>query len=87
MKIKIEFDATPDEARRFFGLPDIAPMQEELTVELTERMRASLNAFDPEALWKEWMPAAGAGAGVEGMRRFWEQAMRTTMGGGKPADD
>ena len=30
MKITIDFDATPDEARRFFGLPDIAPMQEAL---------------------------------------------------------
>lgn len=87
MKITIDLDATPDEARRFFGLPDIAPMQDALTAELTERMRASINAMDPETLWRQWMPSAGAGAtGMDAMRQFWDQAMQTAMGGGKKAE-
>ena len=28
MKVNIEVDCTPDEARRFLGLPDVAPMQQ-----------------------------------------------------------
>jgi len=83
MKITIDFDATPDEARRFFGLPDIAPMQEALVAEMTERMRANLNAMDPETLWKQWMPAGASGA--DAMRSFWEQAMRGAMGAGGAA--
>lgn len=86
MKISIDIDATPEEARQFFGLPNIAPLQDALVAEMTERMRASLNAMDPEALWRQWMPAAGAGAasgaGVDVMRQFWDQAMRTAMGSG-----
>mgnify|MGYP007047024931 CR=1 FL=1 len=82
MKITIDFDATPDEARRFFGLPDIAPMQEALVAELTERMRASLAGLEPEALWRHWMPASGGG-GVDAMRGFWDKAMQTAMGAGK----
>jgi hypothetical protein len=83
MKITIDFDATPDEARRFFGLPGIAPMQE------------ALGSMDPEQMWRQWMPVAGAGIGgavadiprgMDAMRQFWEQAMRTAMTGGKSND-
>lgn len=95
MKITIDFDATPDEARRFFGMPDIAPMQEAIVAEMTEKMQASVKAMDVEQLWRQWMPAAGVGANAAGadipgsmdaMRQFWEQAMRGAMTGGKPAD-
>ena len=81
MKITIDFDATPDEARRFFGLPDVAPMQEALVAEMTQRMQASLAAMDPEALWRQWMPSSTTG-GVDAMRQFWEQAMQSAMGTG-----
>lgn len=83
MKITIDFDATPDEARRFFGLPDVAPMQEALVTEMTERMRTSLNAMDPETLWRQWMPGSGASS-VDAMRQFWEKATQTAMGAGAP---
>lgn len=95
MKITIDFDATPDEARRFFGMPDIAPMQEAMVAEMTEKMQATLKGMDPEELWRQWMPTAGAapnagGAGIPGsmdaMRQFWEQAMRGAMTGGKASD-
>jgi len=81
MKITIDFDATPDEARRFFGLPDVAPMQEALIAEMSDRLRANIATMDPEALWRQWMPS-NAGGGVEAMRSFWEQAMQSAMGGG-----
>lgn len=87
MKITIDIDATADEARRFFGLPDLAPLQDALIADMTERMRESMATVDPEALWRQWMPAAGAGgvgtAGVDAMRQFWDQAMQTAMGGGR----
>ena len=84
MKISIDFDATPEEARKFFGLPDVAPLQEAMVAELQERMVANLAAMDPEIMWRKWMPAAGlgsAGAGMDVMRQMWEQAMQTTMRG------
>ena len=33
MKIKIEVDCTPEEARNFFGLPNVKPMQEAVMAE------------------------------------------------------
>ena len=36
MKITINIDCTPDEARRYMGLPDVAPMHVSSTIYLTE---------------------------------------------------
>lgn len=39
MKITMNIDCTPEEARAFFGLPDVKPMQEKLLREMEERLR------------------------------------------------
>ena len=57
MKLKFDLDCTPDEARAFFGLPDVKPLQEALLPEVEERLRATLKAMDPEAMLKTWLPA------------------------------
>lgn len=72
MKITMNIECSPEEARRFLGLPDVGPMQEEVLSEVRERMMASVGSFDPETLMKTWM--SGAGGGVEEMqKRFWAQ--------------
>jgi Family of unknown function (DUF6489) len=58
MKIHVEIDCTPEEARAFFGLPDVQPMQKQLMHEVEERMKAAMRAMDPETLMKTWMPAS-----------------------------
>ena len=55
MKINVEVDCTPEEARAFLGLPDLRPMQEELLAEMKERMSASLGALDPQELTRLWL--------------------------------
>jgi len=57
MKITMNIDCTPDEARAFFGLPDVKPMQEKLLKEVQERMSTTLHAMEPEAMLKTWLPA------------------------------
>ena len=57
MKFKVDIDCTPDEARAFFGLPDVKPLQEALLPEVEERLRATLKAMDAEAMLKTWLPA------------------------------
>ncbi|AVM75514.1 DUF6489 family protein [Magnetospirillum gryphiswaldense] len=72
MKITVDIDCTPDEARTFFGLPDVKPMQEAMMSQIQERMTASLSAMEPETMLKTWLPA-----GVQGMEQlqkmFWAQ--------------
>ena len=57
MKLKVDIDCTPDEARAFFGLPDVKRLQEALLPEVEERLRTTLKAMDPEAMLKTWLPA------------------------------
>ncbi len=76
MKITIDVDCTPEEARAFLGLPDVAPMQRALMEEIGTRMSAGLEAMDSEALMKTWMPL-----GMQGLEQvqkmFWAQFGKT----------
>jgi hypothetical protein len=72
MKIKIDIDCTPAEARGFLGLPDVAPLQAEMMTAVQERMMKALAGMDPEALMKMWLPAGAQG--FEQMQKaFWDQ--------------
>jgi hypothetical protein len=57
MKITVDVDCTPAVARAFLGLPDVAPMQAALMAEIEKQMKANLQAMEPEALFKTWLPA------------------------------
>ena len=57
MKFKVDIDCTPDEARAFFGLPDVKPLQAALMPEVEDRLRATLKAMDPEAMLRTWLPS------------------------------
>ena len=37
MKVTVNVDCTPEEARAFIGLPNIAPLQERMMKEMEER--------------------------------------------------
>jgi hypothetical protein len=58
MKVTVEVDCTPEEARRFIGLPDIVPMQQAIMEKLQQRVQSAVDATTPEALLKAWMPMA-----------------------------
>lgn len=89
MKIHIDIDCTPEEARHFFGLPNVQPMQEALMARLQDRMARYFDAMEPEALMKIWFPG-----GLTGLSAFQEQLWRQFMGsagesrasGAKPDD-
>ena len=69
MKVTIDIDCTPEEARAFLGLPDVVPLQATLMKEIEDRMRAALRSTDPEVLFKTWLPASLQG--WEQMQAFW----------------
>jgi Family of unknown function (DUF6489) len=57
MKITMDVECTPEEARAFLGLPDVKPMQEQLMREVQDRMAANIRAMEPEAMLRTWLPA------------------------------
>jgi hypothetical protein len=54
MKVNIEIDCTPQEARQFFGLPDLAPMQTAVMDKLQQQMLSNIEKMNPEALMQSW---------------------------------
>jgi hypothetical protein len=54
MKINVEIDCTPAEARAFMGLPDVAPLNEHLVGEMQKRMDENISAMKPDELMKTW---------------------------------
>jgi Family of unknown function (DUF6489) len=60
MKITIDIDCTPAEAREFVGLPDLRPLQAAWLAEIENRLIADMQKFSPEALARSWFSGAGA---------------------------
>ena len=54
MKVNVEIDCTPLEARQFFGLPDVSPMQTAVMDKLQQQMMTNIETVTPEALMKSW---------------------------------
>ncbi len=79
MKITIDVDCTPQEARAFLGLPDVAPMQAAVMEELGKRLSAGLEAMDPESLMKTWMPLGVTGL-EQAQKMFWSQMGKAAKG-------
>ena len=80
MKVNIEIDMTPEEARRFMGLPDVTALNDQFVSEMGKRMKSMMD--DPETAMKAWV--ALGGQGVEQFQRFvWDSARRVASGGKK----
>ena len=47
MKVTVEIDCTPLEARQFFGLPDVQPMQALVMAEVEKKVLAQMETFSP----------------------------------------
>jgi hypothetical protein len=75
MKISLDIDCSPEEARKFFGLPEVQPLQEALIREVQERISANIKAMDAKALIDTWLPAT-----LKGFEQ-WQQMFAQMTGG------
>ena len=83
MKINVEVDCTPDEARRFLGLPDVAPMQQRMMEAMERRLVEAIESTDTQKLLEQWLPL-----GVKGLEQWqglWGQLAQAAMGFPKPS--
>jgi hypothetical protein len=55
MKVNVEIDCTPLEARQFLGLPDVQPMQVAVMEKLQNQMMDNIQKVSPEALMQSWL--------------------------------
>ena len=55
MKVTVEIDCTPVEARAFMGLPDVTPLNEKIVAEMQARLTSNMSMLAPDELMKNWM--------------------------------
>lgn len=82
MKVSIDIDCTPDEARRFLGLPDLAPMQQSVMAAMEKRLVDAIATTDAQALMEQWMPFGAKG--MEQWQSLWGQLAQTAAGFPRP---
>ena len=59
MKVTVEVDCTPQEARATLGLPDVTALNEALMSEMQNRLKTNMAALQPDELMKNWIAFGG----------------------------
>jgi hypothetical protein len=83
MKVNLEVDCTPDEARRFLGLPDVAPMQQTVMAAMEKRLVDTIESMDTQKLMEQWMPLGMKG--IEQWQALWSQLAQSAAGFPRPS--
>lgn len=75
MKISIDIDCTPAEARSFFGLPDLEGVNAVVTEALKSRVQDNIDTLsDPVKFWERALLSGGQS--VEAMKAAFSQATK-----------
>ena len=83
MKISIDIDCTPEEARTFLGLPDVKTMQDAMMAQVQAKLEEQIGAMDPAAMMQTWFNPGMENLG-QMQKAFWDAAM---TGGGQGNKD
>ena len=75
MNITMNVDCTPEEARRFMGLPDMAPLHEIYLEKAREAMTSGMTPDMIENVIRTWSPMSEMG--VNAWRQMMEQMTGT----------
>lgn len=84
MKLKIEVECTPEEARTFLGFPDMSAVHGAMIEVMQENMKSGFQMMDAETVRKMWFPMGTAG--MDAMQTFMSKAMAAGQGGSKERD-
>lgn len=71
MKISIDVECTPEEARNFFGLPDLKPLQDNMLAQMQSQMQKAAGGLDPETMYKTLFPQSESLSELQ--KAFWGQ--------------
>jgi hypothetical protein len=71
MKVTVNVDCTPEEARRFLGLPDLTPVHQAYVDKLQRAVSEGVTSDMVLDMMKSWGPMTEAGLGA--WRQMFEQ--------------
>lgn len=72
MKFNFDIECSPEEARRFLGLPDVTPLHDSMLKEMEKHMKDNIAKLDPNELAKSWF-ANPLQHWQEMQKQFWAQ--------------
>ncbi|MEQ9111856.1 MAG: DUF6489 family protein [Rhodospirillaceae bacterium] len=84
MKVKINVECTPEEARSFLGLPDVAPLQQEMMDSWKAQMDKAAKAMNPEDVMKTVFPVGTDGL-ADMQKAFWSSMTNNMTGNPGPS--
>jgi len=61
MKVTVDIDCTPEEARRFMGLPDLSSVHEAYLEKMRKMVSEGVTAETMSDMMKSWGPMSEAG--------------------------
>lgn len=61
MKVTVDVDCTPEEARRFLGLPDLAPVHQAYVERMTKMVTDGASPESFGEIMKSWGPMSETG--------------------------
>ena len=82
MKVTVNVECSPAEARAFLGLPDVEPLNDYMIGAMKARMEQNIQSMQPEEMLKNW-----SSLGVTAQDQFFKlmqsaaQASLNTFGG------
>jgi hypothetical protein len=59
MKVTINVECTPIEARTYMGLPDFTPVNDAMVEDMKAQMSANMAKLQPEEMFRSWMSLGG----------------------------
>lgn len=74
MKITVDVDCTPEEARRFMGLPDLSSVHDAYVAKMRQTIDDSLTPEGMTSLLQNWGPMGEASMGM------WKQLFEQMSG-------
>ncbi|MDC7683051.1 DUF6489 family protein [Asticcacaulis sp. BYS171W] len=81
MKVTVDVECTPQEARAFLGLPDVEPLNKFMIDAMQARIEQNIHSMQPEEIMKTW-----SSFGVQAQDQFlklMQTAATAGMGGFK----
>jgi len=81
MKITVDVDCTPEEARRFMGLPDMSAVHDAYIDKMKKMIEEGVTPDTLETMMRNWMPMGEAGMNL--WRSMFDQISRASGTGGK----
>ncbi|ESQ90550.1 hypothetical protein ABAC460_08670 [Asticcacaulis sp. AC460] len=54
MKVTVNVECSPQEARAFLGLPDVEPLNDYMISAMKQRMEQNIHSMKPEEMIKNW---------------------------------